>query len=177
MHSLLTLLCVYIKQMPKNSVTIHTASNSFYIIHWKVNISLLCWLSVSAVQVCTGLTCPLLVTDNAALCTNHQLIICVSLSHYCNFTVLYCQVHSMDLIQYPSCRIVRVIHWWQGRHTTSSSHTPSDLTCSRTCSIFHWCGYVICVWMPLHIVCKSSGSLEPQRTASSDFYFFFSTGP
>ncbi len=32
----------------------------------------------------------------------------------------------------------------------SSSHTPGDLTCSRTCSIFHWCGYVICVWMPLH---------------------------
>ncbi len=29
------LLCVYIKQMPKNSVTIHSASNSFYIIHWK----------------------------------------------------------------------------------------------------------------------------------------------
>ncbi len=36
MHSLLTLLCVYIKQMPKNSVTIHTASNTFYIIPWKV---------------------------------------------------------------------------------------------------------------------------------------------
>ncbi len=30
------LLCVYIKQMPKNSVTIHAASNTFYIIPWKV---------------------------------------------------------------------------------------------------------------------------------------------
>ncbi len=95
--------------------------------------------------------------SQCSLCDSRVAVICSLLAILLDAnacSLQFCIQHSLlcfsHLGAYEEFATTLLASWRQGRHTMPSSCTPSDLTYSRTCSFFHWCGEVICVWLPLH---------------------------